>query len=62
MDISYLRKQAALVLVPPESHPEIRVLEQVVYLGDAPRKSNGRMENFNRDRKEAEKRCTIKKD
>lgn len=62
MHTQVARKQVALVLVPPESHPEIRALEQVVCLGDAPRNSNGRMENFNRDRKEAKKRCIIKKD
>lgn len=39
MEVSYAqqvaRKQVVLVWVPPESHPEIRILGHVIYLGDA---------------------------
>ena len=54
------RKQVALALVPPKSHSEIGILQQVVYLEDASRNSSGRMENY-RERKGAKERCLIPK-
>lgn len=45
--------------VPPESHPKIRILEQVVSLGDV--LYRGRMESFHRDRKGAKKRYIPRK-
>ena len=59
MHTKVARMQVALLLVPPGSHPKIRILEQVVSLGDV--LCRGRMETFHRDRKGAKKRCISRK-
>ena len=59
MHIQIARRQVALILVPLESHPKIRILEQVNSLADA--LCRGRMESFHRDRKGAKKRCISRK-
>ena len=46
-------------MVPPESHPKITNLGQVVSLGDV--LYRGRMESFHRDRKGAKKRYISRK-
>ena len=63
MHTQQARKQVILVLVPPESHPGIRILGHVIYLGDAfISQWSKRMENFNRERKGVKERHIIKKD
>ena len=59
MHTQVARRQVALVLVPLETHPKIRILEQVMSLGDA--FCRGRIESFQRDRKGAKKRCISRK-
>ena len=59
MHTQVAKRQVALVLVPLETHPKIRILEQVMSLGDA--FCRGRIESFQRDRKGAKKRCISRK-